>query len=71
MKDEHAKDAAQDVARDVARGVPQDLAFGGPGGARHATTTAAAVFALSSHSWRYAEMGAQLGSSLAFGSGCG
>ena len=40
MKDEHAKDVAQDVA--------QDLAFGGPGGARphrHATTTAAAVFA--------------------------
>ena len=52
VKDGHVKDVAQDVAEDVAKAVPQgvaqDLAFGGPGGARpprHATTTAAAVFA--------------------------
>ena len=72
MKDEHAKDVAQDVAEDVlgaakngsvdvfivtcvvhryrgaGQDVAQDLAFWGPGGARphrHATTTAAAVFA--------------------------
>ena len=52
MKDKHVKSMAQDVAEDVAEDVPQgmkqDLAFGGPGGARpprHATTAAAAAFA--------------------------
>ena len=43
-----AEDVAEGVAEDLPRDVAQDLAFGGPGGARpprHATTTAAAVFA--------------------------
>jgi len=72
MKDEHVKDAAQGVADDVPQDVAQDLVFDrGSGGARpprHATTTAAAVFVQLA---ALAEMGAQLGSSVAFGSGCG
>jgi len=59
LKDKHVKDVAQEVAQDVAQDLAQDLAFGGPGGARpprHTTTTAGAH-----------DMGAQLGSSVAFG----
>jgi len=71
MKGEHVKDAAQGVAEgvmgDMPQDVAQDLAFG-PGrrvpSSPLATTAAAAVFA-------HAEIGAQLGSSVAFGSGCG
>jgi len=58
LKDKHVKDVAQEVAQDVAQDLAQDLAFGGPGGARpprHAITTAGAH-----------DMGAQLGSSVAF-----
>ena len=61
---------AQDVAEGVPQEVAQDLAFGGMGGAhppRHATTTAVLFL----HSWQYTSMGAQLGSSVAFGSCCG
>ena len=50
----------------------KDLAFGGPRGARplrHAFfTTPPPPPPLSSHSWRHAEMGAQLDGSVAFGS---
>jgi len=63
MKDEYVKDAAQGAAGDVGRGA--GLGLKGPGGARpprHATTAAAAVSV---------QLRAQLGSSVAFGSGCG
>jgi len=44
-----AEGVAEGVAEDVPQGVVQDLAIGGPGGARpprrHVATTAAAVFA--------------------------
>jgi len=62
------KDVAQDEAQDVPQDVAQDFAFEG--------RAACALLAtppppppLSLLSWRYAEMGAQLGSSVAFGSG--
>ena len=69
MRDEPVKDAAQDVAEGAAEGVPKDmvkeLAFRARAPRTFltspvATTTAAAVF-----------VGTQLGSSAAFGSGCG
>ena len=67
MKDEHLKDAAQDVAEDVPQDVAQDLAFG--------AWAARAFLATPPPPPPYlcavrAEMGAQLGSSVAFGSGC-
>ena len=66
MKDEHVKDAAQGVAEDVPKDVAQDLAFG-PRAAR-------ALIATPPPRRRRlgaarAEMGAQLGSSVAFGLG--
>jgi len=63
QKDEHVKDVAQDVAEGVAEDVPQDvaqeLAFGARAARRRNLCAA------------HAEIGAQLGSSVAFGSGCG
>ena len=53
-----AEDMPKDVPQDVPKDVVQDLTFGGPGGARPSRH----------RSWRYAEMGAQLGSLVAFGS---
>ena len=72
MKDEHVKDAAQGVAEGVAEDVPQDVAqgsaFGGTGGApsspRHHRRRRRRLCAA------HAEIGAQLGSSAAFGLGC-
>ena len=67
------KDAAEDVAEDVAQDVAQDLAFGA-----RATRALLATpppppppSPPSLRSSRLAERGAQLGSSVAFGSGCG
>ena len=69
MKDEHVNDAAQGVVEDVPQDVAQDLGFR----ARVARALLATpppppppcLCAVR------AEMGAQLGSSVAFGSGCG
>ena len=55
-----AKDVPQDMPQDAPQDVAEDLTFGGPGGARPSLC-----------SWRYAEMGTQLGSSVAFGSNSG
>ena len=68
MKDEHVNDAAQGVAEDVPQDVAQDVGFGAR--AAHAllatqTPPPPCLCAVR------AEMGAQLGSSVAFGSGCG
>ena len=71
MKGKHVKDAAQGVAEGVAEDVPQDVAqgsaFGGTGGApsspRHHRRRRRRLCAAR------AEMWAQLGSSVAFGSG--
>ena len=67
MKDEHVKDAAQGVAEDVPQDVAQDLAFGAgrraPSPPRHRRRRRLCA--------ARAEMRAQLGSSVAFGSGCG
>jgi len=72
LKDKHAKgvarDVTQDVAQDVAKDVAQDLTFG-------ARATRALLAALpppppSLRSSILAEMGAELVSSVAFGSGC-
>ena len=68
------KDAAQDVAQGVAEDVPQDvaqdLAFGARA-ARALLATPPPPPPPSLRSSRLAEMGAQLGSSVAFGSSCG
>jgi len=68
------KDAAQDVAQGVAEDVPQDvaqdLAFGARA-ARALLATPPPPPPPSLRSSRLAEMGAQLGSSVAFGAGCG
>ena len=65
------ENVTQDVAEDVPQDAAQDVAFGGTGGAegppRHATTAAAAVLLCAART----EILAQLGSSVAFGSGCG
>ena len=62
------KDAAQDVAEDVPQDVAQDLGFGArrraPSPPRHRRRRRRLCAA-------HAEMGAQLDSSVAFGSGCG
>jgi len=74
VKDGHVKGAAQDVSgvvtQDVLQNAAQDLAFG--------ARAASAILATpppppppSLYSSRLAEMGAQLGSSVAFGLGCG
>ena len=74
MKDGHVKDAAQDVAEgvaeDVPQGVAQDLAFGARA-ARALLATPQPPPPPSLLCSRLAEMGAQLGSPVAFGSGCG
>jgi len=64
------KDSAQGASKDVAGDVPQDvrrLGLRGPGGARppRQATTAAVFVQLA------LRLGAQLGSSVALGSGCG
>jgi len=72
VKDEHVKDAAQDVAEGAAEDVPQDVAHDlasvpgqrSPSSPRHHRRRRRLCAAR-------AEMGAQLGSSVAFGSGCG
>ena len=61
MKDEHVNDAAQGVVEDAPQDVAKDLGFGARA-ARALLATPRAV---------RAEMGAQLCSSVAFGSGCG
>ena len=68
MKDEHVRDAAQSAAEDVPQDLSQDLAFG----ARVARALLATPPLLPPCLCAVrAEMGAQLGSSVAFGSGCG
>ena len=64
------KDAAQGAAEDVPQDVAQDLAFGAQA-ARTLLATPPPPPPLSLRSWRCAEMGAQLGSSVAFGSNSG
>ena len=73
MRDEHVKDAAQDVAEVAEEDLPQDVAQDLGFGARAARALLASpppppppcLCAAR------AEIGAQLGSPLAFGSGCG
>ena len=67
------KDAAQDVAEDFAEDVPQDVAQDLAFWARAARALPPPPPLPSLRSLRLAEMGAQLqlGSSVAFGSGCG
>jgi len=68
MKEEHVKDEAQGVAEDVPQDVAQDMAFGprrrAPSSPRRHRRRRRLCAAR-------AEMGVQLGSSVAFGSGCG
>ena len=73
VKDEHVKDAPQNAAEDMPQGVAKDLAFGAFG-----TRAARALLATPPpppppplRSLRIAEMGAQPGSSVVFGSVCG
>ena len=68
MKDEHAKDAAQGVVEDVPQDVAQDLGFGARAARALIATPPPLPPCLCTSR---AEMGAQLGSSVAFGSGCG
>ena len=68
MKDEHAKDAAQGVVEDVPQDVAQDLGFGARAARALLATPPPPPPCLCAVR---AEMGAQLGSSVAFGSGCG
>ena len=63
MKDEHAKDAAQGAAEDVPQDAAQNLAFG----ARAARALLATPPPPPCLCAVRAEMGAQLGSSVAFG----
>ena len=69
MKDEHVNDAAKSVVEDVPQDVAQDLVGFGARAARALLATPPppppCLCAVR------AEMGAQLGSSVAFGSGCG
>ena len=69
MKDEHVKDAAQGVAEDVPQDVAQDLGFGARA-ARALPATPPPPPSLCSSRFG-AEMRAQLGSSVVFGSACG
>ena len=71
MKNEHVKDAAQDVAEGVVQGVPQDVAQELAFGARAARASSPRHHRRRRLCAAYAEIGAQLGSSEAFGSGCG
>ena len=68
MKDKHVNDAAQGAAKDVPLDVAQDLAFGARAARALLATPPPPPPCLSAVR---AEMGAQLGSSVAFGSGCG
>jgi len=65
------KDAAQDAAQDVAQGVVQDVFAFGARGARILIATPSPPPPPSLRNSRLAEMGAQLGSPVAFNSGCG
>ena len=68
MKNKHVNDAAQGVVEDVPQDVAQDLGLG----ARAARALIATPPPLPPCLCAVcAEMGAQLGSSVAFGSGCG
>ena len=66
----HVKDAPQEVAEDVQQDVAQDLAFGARA-TRALLATPPPPLRPSLHSPGLAEMGAELGSSAVFGSGCG
>ena len=68
MKDGHVNNAAQGVVEDVPQGVAQDLGFGARA-ARALLTTPTPPRRRNCAA--RAEMGAQMGSSVAFGSGCG
>ena len=68
MKDEHVKDVVQDAAEDVPQDVAQDLAFRARAARALLATPPPPPHCLCAVC---AEMGAQLGSSVAFGSGCG
>ena len=66
MKDEHVNDAAQGAVEDVPQDVARDLGFGARAArALLATPPPPPPYLCAAR----AEMGAQLGSSLAFGSG--
>ena len=65
MKDEHVNDAAQGAVEDVPPDVAQELGFGARAARALLATPPPPPPCLC------AEMGAQLGSSVAFGSGCG
>jgi len=71
VKDDHVKDAAQNVVKDVPRGAGLGLWPSGARAARALLAMPPPPKPLSLRSWRFVEMGAQLGSSVAFGSGCG
>jgi len=77
---QHVQDAAQDVAEGVAEGVAEDLALGPgrrvPSSRRHhrrrrLCAARAEMGAQLGSSVAFAVLGAQLGSLVAFGSGCG
>ena len=68
MKDEHVNDAAQGVVEDVPQDVAQDLGFRARAARALLATPPPPPPCLCAVR---AEMGAQLGSSVAFGSGCG
>jgi len=68
MKDEHVNDAAQGAVEDVPQDVAQDLDFGARAARALLDTPPPLPPCLCAVR---AEMGAQLGSSVACGSGCG
>ena len=68
MKDGHVNDAAQDAVEDVPQDVAQDLGFGARAARALLATPPPPPHCLCA---ARAEMWAQLGSSVAFGSGCG
>jgi len=68
MKDEHVSDAAPGVVNDVPQDVAQDLGFGARAARALLATPPPSPPCLCAVR---AEMEAQLGSSVAFGSGCG
>jgi len=75
VKDEHLKGVTQDmanvVAEDIPQGISQDLAFGARATCTLLATPPPPPPLSLLRSSRLAEMGAQLGSSVAFGSRCG